>query len=176
MCETFHDRRRRHHRDHGRSQAADTPSSSFRTSHPPYTTTPHNTRSRGGQESRYSGLKSPVRDRPGSGTRFFWVLRSSRQVGAGSRGRVTTDGSPSSHQNSAVSQNAGAPAQRRATQPRPCARADITRPATANSPPVCRECNTRSSFHHDMHITSLHITFAYIITYYIRTHRPTRRV
>ena len=30
MCETFHDRRLRHHRDHGRSQAADTPSSPFR--------------------------------------------------------------------------------------------------------------------------------------------------
>ena len=160
VCETFHDRRRRHHRDLGRSQAADTPSSSFRTSHPPYNTTPHNTRSR--------GVKN--RGAPDQNHRFatglarahgFWVLRSSRQVGAGSRGRVTTDGSPSSHQNSAVSQNSGAPAQRRATQPRPCARADTTRPATANSPPVCRECNTAfipSRYSH------------YTITYYIRLH------
>ena len=126
----------------------------------PTTQTPHNTRSR--------GVKN--RGAPDQNHRFatglarahgFWVLRSSRQVGAGSRGRVTTDGSPSSHQNSAVSQNSGAPAQRRATQPRPCARADTTRPATANSPPVCRECNTAfipSRYSH------------YIITYYIRLH------
>ena len=33
MCETFHDRRWRHHRDHGRSQAAETPSPFFRKPH-----------------------------------------------------------------------------------------------------------------------------------------------
>jgi len=33
VCETIRERRRRHHRDHGWPQAADTPSSFFRTTH-----------------------------------------------------------------------------------------------------------------------------------------------
>ena len=79
--------------------------------------TTHNTRSR--------GVKN--RGAPDQNHRFatglarahgFWVLRSSRQVGAGSRGRVTTDGSPTPHQNCVVSQNSDAPVQRRVTQPR----------------------------------------------------------
>ena len=145
----------------------------------PTTHTPHNTRSR--------GVKN--RGAPDQNHRFatglarahgFWVLRSSRQVGAGSRGRVTTDGSPTSHPNSVVSQNSGAPVQRRATQPRPCARADTTRPATANYPPVRKECLSRGfpskeppqQFHHITICTSHH----HIIVHYIaRTDRPDGR-
>ena len=164
VCETFRDRRRRHHRNHGWPQAADTPSSFFRTSHPPNDTdAPHNTQqSRGGQDrgtpgQMRAGARTAIRQ---ARAHFAWVLRSSRQVGAGSRGRATTDGSPAPHQNSVMSQNSGAPVQRRATQPRPCARADTTRPATANHPPVCRECNTTlipsRCAHHIA--TSLHIT------------------
>ena len=129
----------------------------------PTTQTPHNTQqSRGGQDRGTPGqMNAGARTaRHQARAHFAWVLRSSRQVGAGSRGRVTTDGSPAPHQNSAMSQNSGAPVQRRATQPRPCARADTTRPATANYPPVCRECNTtfipsRCAYHIT---TSLHIT------------------
>ena len=107
-------------------------------------------------------------------------MRSSRQVGAGSRGRVTADDSPTSHHNSVVSQNSGAPAQRRATQRRPCARADTTRPATANYPPVRKERLSRGfpskeppqQFHHTTICTSHH----HIIAYYIaRTDRPDGR-
>ena len=108
-------------------------------------------------------------------------MRSSRQVGAGSRGRVTTDGSPAAHQNSVMSQNSGAPVQRRATQPRPCARADTTRPATANYPPVRKECLSRGfpskeppqQFHHTTMIcTSNHHSISY---YLARTDRPDGR-
>ena len=145
----------------------------------PTTHTPHNTRSRGVN----------IRGAPDQNHRFatglarahgFRVLRSSRQVGAGSRGRVTTDGSPTPHQNSVVSQNSGAPVQRRATQPRPCARADTTRPATANYPPVRKERLSRGfpskeppqQFHHTTICTSHH----HIISYYIaRTDRPDGR-
>ena len=145
----------------------------------PTTHTPHNTRSR--------GVKN--RGAPDQNHRFatglaraygFGVLRSSRQVGAGSRGRVTTDGSPTPHQNSLAPQNSGAPAQRRATQPRPCARADTTRPATANYPPVRKECLSRGfpskeppqQFHHTTICTSHH----HIIAYYLAcTDRPDGR-
>jgi len=164
VCETIRERRRRHHRDHGWPQAADTPS--FRFFGPPTrptTQTPHNTQqSRGVQDRGTPGqMNAGARTaRHQARAHFAWVLRSSRQVGAGSRGRVTTDGSPAPHQNSVMSQNSGAPVQRRATQPRPCARADTTRPATANYPPVCRECNktfipSRCAHHIT---TSLHIT------------------
>ena len=147
-----------------------------------HTHTPHNTRSRGVN----------IRGAPDQNHRFatglarahgFRVLRSSRQVGAGSRGRATTDGSPTPHhQNSVVSQNSGAPVQRRATQPRPCARADTTRPATANDPPVRKERLSRGfpskeppqQFHHTTICTSHQ--HHHIISYYIaRTDRPDGR-
>ena len=43
----------------------------FRTSHPPYNTHVTQHAIPGGQESRCSGPKLPVRDRPGSDTRFW---------------------------------------------------------------------------------------------------------
>ena len=131
----------------------------FRTSHPPYNTHATQHAIPRGRELRCSGPKSPGRDRPGSGIRFlgFAQLTTSRSRLARTRHHRR---SPASHQNSVMSQNSGAPVQRRATQPRPCARADTTRPATANYPPVCRECNTTfipsRCAHHIT--TSLHIT------------------
>ena len=170
MCETFRDRRRRHHRDHGWPQAADTPSSFFRTSHPPNNTdAPHNTQQsreaqdRGTPGQMNAGARTAIRQ---ARAHFAWVLRSSRQVGAGSRGRVTTDGSPAPHQKSVMSQNSGAPVQCRATQPRPCARADTTRPATANYPPGLQRAQ------HDVHPITVCTSHHHIITYYIaRTDR-----
>ena len=168
VCETIRERRRRHHRDHGWPQAADTPSFLFfGPPTRPTTQTPHNTQqSRGAQDRGTPGqMRAGARTaRHQARAHFAWVLRSSRQVGAGSRGRVTTDGSPASHQNSVMSQNSGAPVQRRATQPRPCARADTTRPATANYPPVRKECLSRGfpskepsqQFHHITICTSSH--------------------
>ena len=73
VCETFRERRRRHHRDHGWPQAADTPSSFlFRTSHPPNNTdaTQH-AAIPGGARSRYSGpneSRSADGQAPGTGT------------------------------------------------------------------------------------------------------------
>ena len=93
---------------------------------------------------------------------------------------VTTDGSPTPHQGSVASQNASVPVQRRATQPRPCAPTDTTRPATANYPPVRKECLSRGfpskeppqQFHHITICTSHHHTTAYHIA---RTNRPDGR-
>ena len=146
----------------------------------PTTHTPHNTRSRG-----VENCGAPDQNRrvaTGLARAYgFWVLRSSRQAGAGSRGRVTIDGSPTPHQNSLAPQNSGAPAQRRATQPRPCARADTTRPATANYPPVRKECLSRGfpskeppqQFHHTTMIcTSNHHSISY---YLACTDRPDGR-
>ena len=65
-----------------------------------------------------------------------------------------------------MSHNSGAPVQRRATQPRPCARADTTRPATANYPPGLQRVQ------HDFHPITMCISHHHIITYYIaRTDR-----
>ena len=147
----------------------------------PTTHTPHNTRSRG-----VENCGAPDQNRrvaTGLARAYgFWVLRSSRQAGAGSRGRVTIDGSPTPHQNSLAPQNSGAPAQRRATQPRPCARADTTRPATANYPPVRKECLSRGfpsskeppqQFHHTTMIcTSNHHSISH---YLACTDRPDGR-
>ena len=59
VCETFRERRRRHHRDHGWPQAADTPSSFFSDLPPAQqhsSDATHNMqRSRGGPRLRYSG-------------------------------------------------------------------------------------------------------------------------
>ena len=58
----------------------------------PTTQTPHNTQqSRGGQDRGTPGqMKAGARAaRHQARAHFAWVLRSSRQVGAGSRGRVT---------------------------------------------------------------------------------------
>ena len=70
----------------------------------PATYTPHNTRSRGvknrGAPEHNRRFATGLAQAHGLG-----VLRSSRQVGAGSRGSVTTDGSPTPHQNSVAPQN-----------------------------------------------------------------------
>ena len=72
VCETIRERRRRHHRDHGWPQAADTPSSFFRTSHPPnYTDATQHAAIPGGPRSRYSGpneRRSADGQTPGTGT------------------------------------------------------------------------------------------------------------
>ena len=111
----------------------------------PTTQTPRNTQQPRGLQDRGTPGQMKAGARTASDqvrVHFAWVLRSSRQVGAGSRGRATTDGSPAPNHNYVMTQNFGAPAQRRAMQPRPCARAATTRPATANYPPVRRECKT----------------------------------
>ena len=85
VCETIRERRRRHHRDHGWPQAADTPSSFFfGPPTRPTTQTPHDTQqSRGGAKSRYSGpneSRSADGHAPGTGAlrMGFAQLTSSR--------------------------------------------------------------------------------------------------
>ena len=142
----------------------------------------HTTRDPGGSRTAVLRNKTAGSRPAWLGYMVFWVLHSSRQVGAGSRGRTaTTDGIPTPHQNSVVSQNSGAPVQRRATQPRPCpvcpsrhhkAGYSQLSPGSQRTPlsrlPFKRTATTISS-HHDMHITSPNHCILHC------THRPTRR-
>ena len=160
--------------------AADTPSSSFSDLPPALQHIRHTTRDPGG--SIFAVLRTKI-----TGSRPVWLGHTVFGFCAAhdKSEPAREDASPptavqTSHQNSVVSQNSDAPVQRRATQPRPCARADTTRPATANYPPVRKERLSRGfpskeppqQFHHTTICTSHH----HIILYYIaRTDRPDGR-
>ena len=77
----------------------------FRTSHPPCNIDATQHAMHPG-ESRFAVLRNKnCRFATGlARAHGFWVLRSSRQAGAGSRGLVTTDGSPTPHHNSVFSE------------------------------------------------------------------------
>ena len=155
----------------------------FRTSHPPYNTHATQHATTGGQESRCSGSgpKSPVRDRPGSGTRLlgFAQLTTSRSRLARTRHHR--------RQSSATPELCGV-IEFRCPGPTP---SDVASPVCPNRHhkagygqlppgsqrmplsrlPFKRTATTISS-HHDTHITSPHhCTLAYIA----RTDRPDGR-